>query len=101
MPFDTFRNVFGIQSPAIDKLIDSLIAAPDRKELVTRVRALDRVLLWGHYFVPHWHINSFRIAYWDMFRRPKVLPKYNLGFMYWWIDRKKAGALASRRKTKP
>jgi microcin C transport system substrate-binding protein len=98
---DGSRNVFGIQNPAIDKLIDSLIAAPDRKELVTRVRALDRVLLWGHYFVPHWHINSFRIAYWDMFGQPKVLPKYNLGFMYWWIDPKKAGALASHRKTKP
>ena len=98
---DGSRNVFGIQNLAIDKLIDSLIAAPDRKELVTRVRALDRVLLWGHYFVPHWHINSFRIAYWDMFGQPKVLPKYNLGFMYWWIDPKKAGALASHRKTKP
>lgn len=94
------RNVFGIQNPAIDKLIDLLIAAPNRKELITRVRALDRVLLWGHYFVPHWHINSFRIAYWDVFGRPKTTPKYNLGFMYWWVDRKKADAMAGRRKIK-
>ena len=64
------RNLAGIKDPVVDKLIDLVIAAPDRQGLVARTRALDRVLLWGHYVIPHWHINIFRVAYWDKFGRP-------------------------------
>ncbi|MFQ5619895.1 MAG: extracellular solute-binding protein [Rhodospirillales bacterium] len=92
------RNTIGIRSDAIDKLVDLVIAAPDRKSLTARTRALDRVLLWGHYLIPHWHIQSFRVAYWDKFGRPAVTPKYNLGFDTWWIDAGKNVALVERRK---
>ncbi|MFO1351287.1 MAG: hypothetical protein U1F68_11690 [Gammaproteobacteria bacterium] len=51
-----------------------MIAAPDRESLIFRTRALDRVLLWGHYVIPNWHIRAFRVAYWDEFSRPRVSP---------------------------
>ena len=61
------RNLAGIKDPVVDKLIDLVIQAPDRPSLVARTRALDRVLLWGHYVIPHWHIRAFRVVYWDKF----------------------------------
>jgi microcin C transport system substrate-binding protein len=91
------RNVAGIKDPAVDALIDLVIQAPDRKSLVERTRALDRVLLWGHYVIPHWHIRAYRVAYWDKFARPAVAPKYALGFDTWWVDPVKEAALARRR----
>ena len=69
-------NVFGLKNPVIDELIHQVIYAPDRKRLVTAVRALDRVMLWGEYLVPNWYIDSHRVAYWDMFESPKSLPLY-------------------------
>ena len=64
----------GIKDPVVDRLIDLVIAAPDRPALVARTRALDRVLLWGHYVIPHWHLRTFRVVYWDKFARPAVSP---------------------------
>ena len=90
------RNWIGIKNPAIDKLIDLVIAAPNRESLITRTRALDRVLLWNHYIIPQWHIQSFRVAFWDKFGRPAKSPKYGLGFNTWWVDATKAKALASK-----
>ena len=84
------RNIIGITDPVIDELIELLIAAPDRETLVQRTRALDRVLLWGHYLVPNWHINAFRVAYWDKFGRPAIAPKYGFGLDTWWLDTEKA-----------
>jgi hypothetical protein len=57
------QNVPGICDPAIDELVELVVNAPDRAELVARTRALDRVLLWNHFVIPHWHIQSFRIAF--------------------------------------
>lgn len=79
------RNLAGIRDPAVDRLIDAVIAAPDRATLVARTQALDRVLLWGHYVIPQWHIPAFRVAYWDRFGRPATSPKYELGFDTWWV----------------
>lgn len=93
------RNVIGIKDPVVDELINLVIAAPDRESLIFRTRALDRVLLWGHYVIPNWHIRAFRVAYWDEFSRPAVSPKYSLGFDTWWIDPAKAATLAEKRKT--
>jgi microcin C transport system substrate-binding protein len=87
------RNLAGIRDPSVDKLIELLIQAPDRKALVARTRALDRVLLWGFYVIPHFHLQAFRAAYWDRFARPAVAPKYTFGFDTWWIDPKKDAAL--------
>ena len=90
------RNLAGIQNPIIDKLIELVISAPDRKSLITRTRALDRVLLWNHYVIPQWHIRSFRIAFWDKFGRPPKTPIYGLAFDSWWVDKKKAKGLSSK-----
>lgn len=91
------RNLPGIKSPAVDTLIDLVISAPDRKSLVARTRALDRALLWGHYVIPNFHIDVYRVAYWDRFARPVVSPKYALGFPdTWWLDEAKAAALPQR-----
>lgn len=79
------RNIAGVRDPVVDELVDLVIAAPDRESLVTRTRALDRVLLWGHYVVPHWHSRVFRVAYWDKFARPKTNPRYGLALDAWWV----------------
>jgi len=85
------RNLAGIHDPVVDRLIELVIAAPDRATLIARTRALDRVLLWGYYLVPQFHITAFRVAYWDRFGRPARAPKYDLGFDTWWIDPARAG----------
>jgi microcin C transport system substrate-binding protein len=95
------RNLAGIKDPAVDRLIDLLIQAPDRAGLVARTRALDRVLLWGHYVIPHWHIRAFRVVYWDKFGRPAVAPRFALGFDTWWVDAQKETALARRKGEVP
>jgi microcin C transport system substrate-binding protein len=91
------RNLAGIRDPVVDALVADLIAAPDRQSLVDRTRALDRVLLWGFYVVPHWHIQNFRAASWDKFGRPALSPKYALGFDTWWVDPAKEARLARRK----
>jgi microcin C transport system substrate-binding protein len=84
------RNLAGIHDPVVDDLIDKIIHVSSREELVTLSHALDRVLVWGHYFIPHWHAGTWRIAYWNMFGHPEITPKYGLGFPEsWWIDREK------------
>ena len=80
------RNFAGIKSPVIDEIIEQLISAPDRDQLVYTTRTLDRVLLWGNYVIPQWHIAKYRVAYWKKFSRPKTVPRYSLGFNTWWID---------------
>lgn len=88
------QNLAGIADPAIDALLDKLIGARDRTELVTAARALDRAVMWGHHLVPQWFKGSHTIAYWDRYGRPKVKPKYDLGFLdTWWLDEKKQAAL--------
>ena len=92
------RNYAGIKDPVIDELIEQVIAAPGRQELVDATRALDRVLLWGHYVIPQWHIAKYRVAYWNKFSRPKIVPRYSLGFDTWWIDRAKNAKLIDYKK---
>ncbi|EIK53806.1 peptide ABC transporter periplasmic peptide-binding protein [Stutzerimonas stutzeri TS44] len=78
------RNFIGLKDPAIDSLVEQLIAADSRRELVTRTRALDRVLLWGHYVVPNWHIKTWRVAYWNHLAHPETTPRQDIGLMTWW-----------------
>lgn len=88
------RNLSGIHDPVVDELIEKIVAAPDRRALVTACRALDRVLLWGHYVIPHYHAPGFWVVYWNKFGRPKIRPKYAVGFIdTWWVDSKKEKAL--------
>ena len=78
------RNIIGVKDPVVDILIDKIIGAKTREQLITACKALDRVLLWGHYVVPQWHISSYRVAARDFFKHPKIAPKYSLGFDTWW-----------------
>lgn len=91
------RNYCGIKDPAIDRLVDLVIAAPDRDALILRCKALDRALLWGWYVIPHWHSTYWRVAFWDKFGRPEKLADYGLDFQSWWVDPDKERDLAGRR----
>lgn len=90
------RNLIGIKDPAIDAIIEKLIFAKDRDELVAATRALDRVLLWNHFVVPQWHLPAERIAWWDKYEHPERLPRLTSApLQVWWYDEKKAAALGS------
>jgi microcin C transport system substrate-binding protein len=85
------RNLAGIADPAVDALIEKIIAANTRGELVFAARALDRVLRSGYYWVPHWYKPTHWVAYWDVFGRPPAKPRYARGIPdTWWYDRDKA-----------
>jgi microcin C transport system substrate-binding protein len=91
------QNLLGVKSPVIDALIEELVAAPDRASLVARAHALDRVLQYGYYLIPNFHLGFFRVAYWDKFGRPPISPKYGLGLDTWWVDPAAAKALAAKK----
>lgn len=92
------RNIIGIRNPAIDELIEVLVKAQNRDEVVAATRAIDRVLLWNHYVIPQWHYPFDRVASWDIFGRPEKLPSQApAATMNWWVDKAKAAALASQR----
>jgi microcin C transport system substrate-binding protein len=84
------RNRIGVREPVVDALIDKVIYAGDRTELVAATRALDRVLWDGNYVVPSWYIKYHRIAYWDKFGFPEILPLYYQATSYvqstWWSN---------------
>ncbi|MBF8733603.1 ABC transporter substrate-binding protein [Pseudomonas guariconensis] len=79
------RNFIGLRDPAIDQLVEQLINADSRQSLIAHTRALDRVLLWGYYVIPNWHIKTWRVAYWNNIGHPEVSPKYDIGINTWWI----------------
>ncbi len=92
------QNLAGIEEPAIDALIETIIAAETRPVLVTACRALDRVIRAGRYWIPHWNKASHWITYWDQFGRPQVKPRYARGVPEtWWHDREKAARLEQTR----
>ncbi len=90
------NNLIGIKNPAIDRLVDLVVAAPSRADLIIRCRALDRVLQWNYYTIPQWNLSAFRIAYWDKFGQPEKRPDplYGLGASAWWVDPAKLSALS-------
>jgi microcin C transport system substrate-binding protein len=92
------RNYVGIKNPAVDTLIERVIFAKSRAELVAATKALDRVLLWNHYVVPQWTYGKVRTARWDRFGRPAELPKYGSGAFptIWWWDEARAAKVGTR-----
>ena len=88
------QNSAGIRDPVVDELIERMLAAPDRPTLVAASRALDRVLLWGHYTIPNWHNRVDRIVAWDKFGYPEVIPAKGTSTSYWWAAPGKASAAA-------
>lgn len=87
------RNVMGIKNPVVDELIELIVAAKSREELVNTAMALDRVLLHNHYLMPQYFGPTYRVAYWNKLERPDVMPESQLGFDTWWINPDKAAAL--------
>jgi microcin C transport system substrate-binding protein len=91
------RNTIGIKNPAVDALIDKVIFAKDRADLVAATHALDRVLLWNFYVVPQFTYAFSRYARWDRFSHAD-LPKYARSGLpaLWWYDAEKAGRIGKR-----
>ena len=94
------RNLSGIKDPVVDALVDKVIFAKDREELVAATHALDRVLLWNYYIVPQWYRADVWIAYWNKFGIPEKQPTYaGVDADSWWIDPAKEAALAAKYKS--
>lgn len=92
------QNYAGIKNPAVDALIDKVIYATDREDLVAATHALDRALLWNEYVIPAWTLNYSRTARWNRFGHPAPLPTYSFAFPeVWWFD----PALATKAVAKP
>src|SRR5690606_9268721 len=63
-------NFAGVENPAVDAMIDALLAARSEEDFVSAVRALDRVLLSGDYVIPLFHIPKQWLAYWKRLKHP-------------------------------
>jgi microcin C transport system substrate-binding protein len=91
-------NHAGIKNPAVDAIVEKIIYAKDRAELVAATRAMDRVLLANHYMIPTWYLDEQRTARWNRYSRPETMPYYGAAAFptVWWWDQAKARALGSR-----
>jgi microcin C transport system substrate-binding protein len=91
---DGSLNIAGIQNDVVDALIDKILTATNRDELVAASRALDRVIMHGHYLVPQWYKSKHTLAWWDRFSRPDIKPLYTRGVVdAWWWDAEKSAAI--------
>jgi microcin C transport system substrate-binding protein len=91
------RNLMGIQNPAVDALIDRVVFATNRDDLVAATHALDRVLLWNYYVVPQWFSDTINVAYWNKFGIPEKQPEYvGIDTYSWWVDPAKEAALGAK-----
>ncbi len=96
------RNYAGIKNPAVDELIETLIAADNREDLLSAIQALDRLLTHQFIMVPHWYISYDRVIYWNKFQGPKHYAS-QAGFLtnlleWWWYDKTKAETLKQAMK---
>ncbi len=81
------NNYAGISDPVIDELVEKVIMAQDREELVVTTKALDRVLQNGYYVIPNWHLPAWRVAHWNYIKRPETTPDLDLGIeSLWWFE---------------
>lgn len=89
-------NYAGVANPVVDALIEKVLTANSRTELVAAARAMDRVMRANHYWVPHWYKAEHNLAFWNKFSWPKIKPKYDPGIITtWWYDAEKAAKLQS------
>ncbi|MEZ9700869.1 extracellular solute-binding protein [Vibrio sp. 10N.261.46.E12] len=96
---DSTYNTAGVMDPVVDALTEEIARnQQDPEKLLTLGRSLDRVLQWNFYNIPQWHVGEYRVAMWDKFERPNVLPKYDLGIDTWWISEEKAALLPEKRR---
>lgn len=92
------QNSAGVCNPVVDELVEKVINAPDRAALEAATHALDRVLLWNWYVVPHWHLRTIRAAYWDRFGRVDMPLRSGMAFDAWWIDPKRSALTDAARR---
>ncbi|MBV9523279.1 MAG: ABC transporter substrate-binding protein [Alphaproteobacteria bacterium] len=91
-------NFMGAADPVLDALVEETVSAKTLDEVTNAAHALDRVALYGYYVIPHYYSGTFRVAYWDKFGRPKVAPKYALGFDAWWVDPAREAQMAQQKQ---
>jgi microcin C transport system substrate-binding protein len=91
------RNLSGVADPVIDELVELVISASGREELIERSHALDRVLQWSIYQISQWYISNDRLIYWDRFSRSKTTPSRGVALDTWWYDEAKAARLEAAR----
>lgn len=91
------NNQMGVSSPVVDALINEVIAANDRDTLYAATHALDRVLLWGWYVVPQWHLGAYRLAFWDVFGFPTQPLRAGFDIDCWWVDQAKVAVTDTQR----
>jgi microcin C transport system substrate-binding protein len=90
-------NKTGLQSPAVDRLIDVVLDAKSNEELEVAVKALDRVLRAERIWVPQWNKNTHTVAYYNMYEHPETIPPYALGNLdFWWYNAEKAADLKAQ-----
>lgn len=99
-------NFMGIQDSAVDALLEKVISSKTRPQLITAVRALDRVLRHGHYAVPHWYGGVHRVAWRNgRFEQPAVTPRYYQPEAWavstWWATRDNQATLAAETRGQP
>ncbi|MDA0149580.1 extracellular solute-binding protein [Vibrio sp. LaRot3] len=96
---DSSYNKAGVIDPVVDALTQQIADNQSNPELLLDLgRALDRVLQWNYYIIPQWHSGSYRVAMWDKFERPDLMPKYDLGIDTWWISEQKSLKLPEKRR---
>ena len=96
------KNISGVKNPAVDAMIDRMVNADNRDELTVAARAMDRVLMWNNFVIPHWYKGRHNIAYWNRFQRPAIKPRYDLGVLdTWWYDPKKAAQIEADKAPPP
>jgi microcin C transport system substrate-binding protein len=96
---DSTYNTAGVTDPVVDFLTMEISnKQQDPEALLSLGRALDRVLQWNFYIIPQWYVSKYRVAMWDKFERPDVLPKYDLGLDTWWVSETKAELLPEKRR---
>lgn len=78
------KNFAGVQDSVVDELITKLLNATSQEERIAIGKALDRVLLWGFYVLPHFNLPAFRIAYWHTIAMPSQIPPYGIDPYLWW-----------------
>ncbi len=93
------QNLGGVKNKAVDSLVKKVMRAQTMEDLEPAARALDRVLLWEHYVIPHWSIHKWRVLWWNKFGRPKVTPDYNICSECWWSEPQKNVPLKHTPKT--
>lgn len=96
---DSTYNTAGVKDPVVDHLTSEIAKNQQNPEALLYLgRALDRVLQWNFYIIPQWHLSKYRVAMWDKFERPDIMPKYDLGQDTWWVSEKKAAKLPEKRR---